>query len=168
MPEIKTPKVLDGDRIAELWAAFKVLLAGKVDTETLKDYPKVDAVVAAITEALKSYPTDSEMQSAIAEALTDYMTVSEVNAAIAAAVASSSGLHYELVNVLPEVGESNVIYLLPNGNESDQEANDFYDEWFYFNGKWERIGSTGVDLSNYWSKDELQIMTAEELEEILQ
>lgn len=162
MAESITPKVPDADRISELWAAFKVLLAGKVDFETLKDYPKVDAVVAAITEALKSYPTDAEMQSAIASALTDYMTTSDVNDAIAAAVSSVSGLRYELVEELPESGESNVIYLVPNGNK----INNFYDEWFYF-GKWELLGSTGVDLSGYWSKQELNIMTAEELEEIL-
>lgn len=163
MAETSTPKVPDSDRISELWAAFKLLLSGKVDLETLKDYPKVDAVVAVVTEALKSYPTDTEMQAAIASALTDYMTTSEINDAIAAAVASSSGLHYEPVEELPETGESNVIYLLPNGNK----VNNFYDEWFYFNGKWEPLGSTGVDLSGYWSKQELTIMTAEELEEIL-
>lgn len=165
MPETKTPKVPDGDRIAELWAAVKVLLAGKVDTETLKDYPKVDAVIAAITEALKSYPTDIEMQAAITDALTDYMTKSEVNAAIVEAVKSVSGLRYKPVEELPETGESNIIYLLPNG--SDGEDN-YYDEWFYYNGKWERLGTGGMNLAGYWSKDELQIMTAEELEEILQ
>lgn len=157
------PKVPDSDRIAELWAAFKVLLAGKVDTETLKDYPKVDAVVAVITEALKSYPTDTEMQEAIASALTDYMTTSQINDAIAEAVASVSGLHYEPVDELPEAGDSNTIYLLPNGNK----LTNVYDEWFYFDGKWELLGSTGVQLSGYWSKEELTIMTAEELEEIL-
>lgn len=163
MPDVKTPKVPDSDRISELWAAVKVLLAGKVDTETLKDYPKMDAVVTAITEALKTYPTDTEMKSAISQALSDYMTTSEINDAIADAVSSASGLHYELVEQLPEEGETNIIYLLPNGKGEE----DIYDEWFYFNSKWERIGSTGVDLSNYWSKEELQIMTAEELEEIL-
>lgn len=167
MTDISKPKVPDADRISELWAAFKFLLAGKVDTKTLEDYPKVDAVVAVITEALKSYPTDTEMQTAISEALTDYMTRSEINDAIAQAVASSSGLHYELVDELPEIGKSNIIYLLPNGNENYEDADDFYDEWYYFNETWNRIGSTGIDLSNYWSKDELQIMTAEELEEIL-
>lgn len=164
MAENVTQKVPDADRIGELWAAMKVLLAGKVDTDTLKEYPKVDAVVAAITEALKSYPTDSEMQTAIATALTNYMTSSEINDAIAAAVSSATGLRYELVDELPEVGENNVIYLLPNGSE----GSNFYDEWFYFGEKWERIGSTGVNLDNYWSKSDLQIMTAEELEEILQ
>lgn len=167
MADTSTPRVPDADRISELWAAVKVLLAGKVDIETLKDYPKVDAVVTVVTEALKSYPTDTEMQTAIIAALTDYMTRSEINDAIAAAVVSSTGLHYELVEELPETGDQNVIYLIPNGNEDSERADDFYDEWYYYNGKWNRIGSTGADLSNYWSKDELKIMTAEELEEIL-
>lgn len=158
-------KVPDTDRISELWAAVKVLLAGKVDTETLKEYPKVDAVVAAITEALKSYPTDEEMQDAIAAALTDYMTETEINDAIVEAIRSVSGLRYEPVEELPETGESNVIYLLPNGNEGED---DYYDEWFYYNGKWERLGTGGMNLAGYWSKEELTIMTAEELEEILQ
>lgn len=167
MPDSKKPKVPDSDRVSELWASIKVLLAGKVDIETLKEYPKVDAVVAAITLALQNYPTDTEMQNAIADALVDYMTRSEINDAITNAVASFVGLHYELVDELPEIGDSNVIYLLPNGNEDVEGADDFYDEWYYYNNTWNRIGSTGVDLSNYWSKDELQIMTAEELEAIL-
>lgn len=162
-----TPKVPNADRISEMWAAFKVLLARKVDTETLDDYPKIDAVVTAIKEALKNYPTDSDMEDAIVEALTDYMTSSEINDAIVSAVTSSAGLHYELVDELPAIGETNVIYLLPNGNEENSDADDFYDEWYYYNEKWNRIGNTGADLSNYWSKDELTIMTEEELEEIL-
>lgn len=157
-------KVPDTDRISELWAAVKVLLAGKVDTETLKEYPKANAVVVAITEALKSYPTDEEMQDAITAALTDYMTEAEINDAIVEAVRSVSGLRYEPVESLPETGESNVIYLLPNGNEGED---DYYDEWFYYNGKWERLGTGGMNLAGYWSKEELTIMTAEELEEIL-
>lgn len=158
-------KVPDGDRIQELWATFKLLLSGKVDTDTLKDYPKVDAVVAMVTKALQDYPTDEEMRLAITDALTDYMTGAEVNAAIVEAVKSVSGLRYEPVETLPETGESNVIYLLPNGNEGED---DYYDEWFYYNGKWERLGTGGMNLAGYWSKDELTIMTAEELEEILQ
>lgn len=164
MADSSARKVPDSDRIVELWAAFKVLLAGKVDFETLKDYPKTNAVVTAITEALKSYPTDTEMQDAISTALADYMLTSDVNDAIAAAVASVSGLHYEPVESLPETGESNVIYLLPNGSDGE---NDYYDEWFYYNGKWERLGTGGMNLAGYWSKEELTIMTTEELEEIL-
>lgn len=68
MPENNTPtkvKVPDGERISELWAAVKTLLAGKVDLSQLEDYP-----------------SDTEMQEAIADALSDYTTVSEVNEAV--------------------------------------------------------------------------------------
>lgn len=157
-------RVPNDQRIAELWLVFKTLLAGKVDTDTLEEYPKVDAVVAAITKALQNYPTDTQMQTAIAEALTDYMTESEVNDAIVEAVKSVSGLRYEPVEELPETGAPNVIYLLPNGGSGED---DYYDEWFYYNGKWERLGTGGTNLAGYWSKEELTIMTAEELEEIL-
>lgn len=163
MDDTQKSSVPNSDRITELWAAMKVLLSGKVDMETLKDYPKVDAVIAAITAALKDYPTDTEMQAAISSALADYMTTSEVNAAIVEAVKSVGGLHYEPVDKLPEEGDANTIYLLP----SEGDDVNSYDEWFYFDGKWEPLGTTKVDLSGYWSKNELTIMTSEELEEIL-
>lgn len=163
MTDVVRSAVIDSDRLSELWSTIKVLLAGKVDTATLNEYPKREAVTTAITEALQNYPTNTELSSAISTALADYMTAVEVNEAIAAAVTSASGLHYELVETLPETGDPNVIYLLP----TDREGSDIYDEWFYFNDKWERVGSTGIDLSNYWSKEELRIMTKEELEEIL-
>lgn len=157
-------KVPDADRIQDLWTTLKTLLSGKVDTATLAEYPKADAVVTAITKALQDYPTDEDMQTAIASVLSDYMTKAEVNAAIVEAVKSVSGLRYEPVEALPETGESNVIYLLPNGSDGED---DYYDEWFYYNGKWERLGTGGINLAGYWSKEELTIMTAQELEEIL-
>lgn len=156
-------KVPDSDRIAELWMAIKVLLAGKVDTSALSDYPTIDGVITMITQALTSYPTDGEVQASITAALSGYMTTSEVNDAIVAAVSSASGLHYELVDQLPSSGDSKVIYLVPNGTT----GSNFYDEWFYYDNKWEFLGTTEPDLSNYWNKDELQIMTKSDLEEIL-
>lgn len=157
-------KVPDREGIIQLWTSIKTLLSGKVDTKTLEGYPTIDSVAAAITAALQEYPTDEEVQTLISEALVDYMTEAEVNAAIVEAVKSVSGLRYEPVETLPETGESNVIYLLPNGNEGED---DYYDEWFYYNGKWERLGTGGMNLAGYWSKEELTIMTSEELEEIL-
>lgn len=160
-------KVPNSERVAELWMAIKLLLAGKVDVKELENYSTVDATVTAITMALQSYPTDIEMRVAISTALSNYMTTSEVNDAILQAISSISTMHYVLVDELPEVGDEDAIYLVSNGNEDDENADDFYDEYYYYDGKWNRIGSTNVDLSNYWSKDELQIMTQEELEAIL-
>lgn len=154
---------LNGDRTKELWLAIKTLLADKVDTSTLEDYATADAVATAITTALTNYATDSDVTSAITTALANYMTATEVNEAIAAIVVASSGIKFELVDELPETGEENIIYLVPNG----QSGSNIKDEYMWVNNNWEVMGSTSIDLSNYWSRDDLNIMTAEELQEIL-
>ena len=59
----------------------------------------------------------------------------------------------EAVDVLPtENIKENVIYLVPNGSSGEN----FYDECMYINNKWETIGTTEIDLSNYTTKDELE------------
>lgn len=50
------------------------------------------------------------------------------------------------VDSLPEVGEEQVIYLVP---KDEGVSPDIRDEYIYINGSWEIIGSTKVDLSNY-------------------
>ena len=67
------------------------------------------------------------------------------------------------VDVLPGVGEPNVIYLLPKAGP----AGDVYTEYMWIDGAWETMGSTAVDLSNYWSKDDLNVMSSAELQAIL-
>ena len=60
------------------------------------------------------------------------------------------GLKIELVEVLPEVGDSKVLYL----KKKEDSVDDSYDEYLFVNGKWEVVGSTKVDLSNYYTKSE--------------
>lgn len=164
--EIKTAEkesFLNSARTAELWAAVKTALAGKADLSALDGYTTPDAVATAITSALANYATNASVQTAIATALANYMTESEVNDAIVAAVVAASGIKFESVDALPEAGTANVIYLVPNG-ETGSNAKD---EYMWIDGKWELLGSTAVDLTGYWSKGELSIMTAEELQAIL-
>ena len=61
-------------------------------------------------------------------------------------------MHYEVVEELPTVGESNIIYLTP---KEESEENDFYDEYIYTNNTWEKIGGTQIDLSNYVTNQQL-------------
>lgn len=59
-------------------------------------------------------------------------------------------INFKVVDVLPESGESNLIYLL----KKEGEANDVHDEYIWVEGKWEIIGSTAVDLTNYYTKED--------------
>ena len=60
---------------------------------------------------------------------------------------------FKIVDVLPEVGEFAVIYLVPSTTPSD---NDVYDEWTYVSEKWEHIGSTRFEMDNYFTKEEVE------------
>ena len=53
------------------------------------------------------------------------------------------------VNTLPETGAARTIYLLPSTADDGT-----HDEYLYINDKWELIGNTKTDLSNYYSKAE--------------
>jgi hypothetical protein len=63
-------------------------------------------------------------------------------------------LTLQVVQELPEVGTEHIIYLVPN-NES---GNNIYEEWIFVQSKWEMIGTTEVDLSNYYTKEEIDNM----------
>lgn len=55
-------------------------------------------------------------------------------------------IQLEVVEELPQVGESNTIYLVPKQDASQADAKD---EYIWVNNTWEKIGSTDIDLSNY-------------------
>lgn len=61
------------------------------------------------------------------------------------------GIAFKTVDTLPEVGEEKFIYLLP----STVEENDIYDEYVWIKGKFERIGSTKVNLADYYTKEKI-------------
>lgn len=60
---------------------------------------------------------------------------------------------YKVVEVLPETGETNVIYLVPSPRPSEKNIKD---EFIWVDGAWEQIGSTEIDLSDYAHKGEVR------------
>ncbi len=66
---------------------------------------------------------------------------------------TATGLRFEVVEELPDEGQSGVIYLVPN-------EDDTYDEyiWLEDEERFERVGNTDVDLTNYYTKSEVDTM----------
>jgi hypothetical protein len=90
---------------------------------------------------------------------------------VASAVAAGSSLSYKILGDgeyskdtgLPIVaGQQNIIYLVPVG-EGD---NNIYAEYLFIGNKFECIGTTSVDLSNYLQKGDIQEFTTEEINAI--
>ena len=72
---------------------------------------------------------------------------SEIDNKIASIVTTT----FEVVDQLPEQGESNVIYLVPNEQSADNE----YEEYIWVNNNWELIGTTRVDLTPYYTSSQV-------------
>lgn len=90
---------------------------------------------------------------------------------VASAIAAGSALSYKILGDgeydkktgLPTVtGEQNVIYLVPVGDKD----NNVYTEYLYIGQKFECIGSTSVDLSNYVQKGDIKEFTTDEVNAI--
>lgn len=136
----------DDAAVRQIWAKVKTELGKKVNSTTLDDYS-----------------TTEQMQAFIATTLLDYMTADQISAAISTAISKVVQFKYSVVQTLPETGEEGRIYLVP----SSQNETDLFDEYLWVDGKFEKIGSTQVDLSQYWGKNELTAITSAQLEEIL-
>ena len=63
-------------------------------------------------------------------------------------------IEFRLVNELPVVGETGIIYLVP---EEDPEVQNRYDEYIWINNGWEKFGSASIDidLDKYYTKEEI-------------
>ena len=97
------------------------------------------------------FQTASDVSGAISTALGNYYNKTETDGKIAAAVAAANHLKYQIVESLPEADQDpNTIYLLAkDGGEAGQDA---YTEYMWLNNKWEILGDTSVDLTNYYTK----------------
>jgi hypothetical protein len=80
------------------------------------------------------------------------------------ALAGIVNLSMEVVTELPQIAdaETNVIYLIQVDNTVNR-----YHQWILTKtDQWFDLGITEIDLSNYWSKDELKVMTNVEIQEV--
>lgn len=65
------------------------------------------------------------------------------------------------VDVLPEIGDKNKIYLLP-------AENGMFDEYFWNNNeKWDKIGEVSIDLSNYPTTEEMHKYVDSQIKDVL-
>lgn len=96
---------------------------------------------------------------------TQIATTAFVKTAVDNAIGSITGLSFEVVQTLPSTGEAGVIYLVPNSGS----GTNVYDEyvWLTTSNKFEKIGTTDVDLSNYVQFSDLTAITNSEIDTIV-
>ena len=92
-----------------------------------------------------------------------YQTDAQVTTAINNALAGITGIEFKIVESLPATGNKGTIYLKAHTHGTQ----DNYDEYVYVNNKWEKIGNTDIDLSNYVTFDDLIAITNTEIDAII-
>lgn len=93
--------------------------------------------------------------------LTNYYLKSETytKSEVQQLLSTISSLKLEVVTNLPTTNiSSNTIYLKPLDSAKE---NNIYEEYIYINGKWETIGTTAVDLTNYALKKDIPTKISE-------
>ena len=84
-----------------------------------------------------------------------YQTSSEVQTAINNAISGITGIDFQVVGSLPETGVKGTIYLISNSGTGVN----IYDEYIWVTNRFEKIGTTEIDLSNYYNTTNLLALT---------
>lgn len=86
-----------------------------------------------------------------------FMTTDEVVAKINESISGiAGGLKFEIVDAIDtsELGDSNTIYLVPS-EDTDSDNLQYYDEYMFIDGSWEKLGDTRVNLAPYYTEAEV-------------
>lgn len=131
-----------------------------IETGTI-DEIKVNGVAQTITNKSVDIAVPTKVSNLNNDS--KFQTDTEVQTAINNAIKDITGIDFQIVDTLPSTGVKGTIYLVPNSGSSPN----VYDEYIWVNNKYEKIGTTEVDLSNYWSKTELTSLSNTEIDELL-
>lgn len=150
----------------------KILSKIPVIISSIENYPTEGSknliTSGGVYQALKDSETSAEethqellneISNAIKATIVDNLDTEDSNKALSATqgkvlktmISNLANLRIEVVNELPSTGETNVIYLVKKAGTNP----DVHDEYVYVEGNWEKIGNTEVDLSNYYTKDQV-------------
>lgn len=92
----------------------------------------------------------------------DFQTKSQVLQAISNAVGDITGIDFQVVSSLPASGVKGTIYLVLNNGAGTNSYDEYI--WVPSNQKFEKIGTTDVDLSGYVKKTDMTAVTNSEID----
>lgn len=114
-----------------------VALVGNKTLEDLGIQPAGDYLTAIPEE----YITEEELEAK--DYATETFVMEQIN--------NTEHFHREIVDALPLIGKDNVLYLVPKKG-SDK---DIYNEYIWTGADYEFMGTTAVDLTDYYQKNEV-------------
>lgn len=74
---------------------------------------------------------------------------------------ANAGFDVQVVQELPATGDAHTLYFVPS---ADPQTQNIYDEYLYTNNQWEQVGSTSVDMSDYYNKTQVDTLLVDKAE----
>ena len=108
----------------------------------------------------KDYQTSAQVNNAIIAK--GYQNASQVQSLINNAISGITGIEFRVVSSLPESGEKGVIYLVSNSGT----GKNIYDEYIWVTDKFEKLGTTEIDLTPYMKKTDIVEISNSEIDAI--
>lgn len=125
-------------------------LNGKVPTNrTINGH----ALTGNVTLKISDLENDSGFITSTVSNLSNYYTKTQTytKTEVDSRLDAINSMNVSVVSTLPQTGDPHTIYLVPKS----ASGSDAHQEYLYVSGKWELIGDTSVDLSNYYTKAEV-------------
>lgn len=142
--------------MAEIYKYVKTLREDDIELILLEES---DMPIASSVVAREKAKLQEQIQN-IVNSLNDYFlktetySKEEVNGLFEQL--AGLGIEFKEVQTLPTTGENKYIYLVPKTGST----NDIFDEYIWVNGKFEKIGSTAVNIADYYTKSQIDDMLA--------
>lgn len=145
--------------------ALKTSIPTRVDSLTdANDYAKKSEIPHSVKgmEGIEDYALVSAVPKKVAELedYTEYVKKTDLTKELKTLVGNVKTIEFSVVEELPESGEKGTIYLISNAKGD----NDIYDEFIWINDRFEKIGTTSVDLSGYLRATDISSITNEEID----
>jgi uncharacterized protein YoxC len=119
----------------------------KISDDLQDDINNLAHLSGAEFKGVVKFPTASESTNDTTGATTQY-----VQNAILKALTGYTKLNIEIVSALPTKGVFGTFYFVPN----EGTGNNVYNEYLWYNDKWEMLGTKEIDLSGYAKKTDLE------------
>lgn len=119
----------------------------------------IDSLDASLSGSIENI-IDVEISNQIKSSIVDNLLSDDVNKSLSAKqgkilkgiIDNLANIQFLVVDVLPSSDiKSNIIYLV----KKKGSGTDVHDEYIYIENNWEKIGDTSIDLTNYYTKDQV-------------
>lgn len=142
----------------------------QLDTQSTANETDLFEVAIVDANSASGYASKKESAAAIADAIVgEYQYPLRITGTTAKTIAGAINELKNLVDLLPQFAievvqalpvsdiSTTTIYLVP---AQDPEQGNYYEEYIYVNNAWELVGTTAVDLSQYYTSAQVDTLLA--------